>query len=570
MNQPLQKARPVLSATLEAALAAAAQTPAPAPAGAGAPAALAAELPDDPAALKELLLTQQRKIAELELDNLLLNHRLAKLLKQCYGPRADKAPLGQMLLEFAQNLEAQPVAAEDLPPGTNPDTVSRRVSVGRSGGRRNLAQREDLPVLEHIHDLPEEQKACPVCQAARVQIGQEVTWQLGFHPGFFFRHKHVRIKYACQHCEQAASESGPQITLADKPVQPIDKCLAAPELLAHVAVAKFADFTPLYRLEGIFDRVDVHIDRATMCLWMRDIAELVMPLYRRMAERVLQSHVIATDETILPMQAPEANTPARIWIYRGDEAHPYNVFDFTLSRSRDGPARFLAGYHQVLLADAYGGYEGICTEGGIIQAGCWANARRKVVENRALMPAIGDAALDLIGRLFAVEKQAEERELTIPQRLALRQEHSAPVIAELQAKLALWRSQLLPKHPLAQALGYIQNQWQPLRAFLADGAIAIHNNLAEQQMKRIALGRKNFLMVGNPRGGQTAAILSSLTSTCQRHRINPELYLTQLLVNLPATPVSQLDTWLPDQWKARQSDTGVPWPDFPQHTPPRV
>jgi transposase len=421
---------------------------------------------------------------------------------------------------------------------------------GAHGGRRNLALREDLPVVEHLHDLPADQRPCPNCQAPREKIGQEVTWQLGFRPSFFFRHKHVQIKYGCRPCDTAGEN--PRIALAEKPSQPIEKSLAAPELLAHVAVAKFADYLPLYRLEGIFARVDIQIDRATMCLWMRDIAELVRPLYRLMCERVRESHVVATDDTILPLQAPDKNLASRIWIYQGDQAHPYNAFDFTLSRSRDGPAKFLAGYKQVLLADAYGGYEGICLEGGIIQAGCWSHARRKLVDSRGLQPAIADAALELVGRLFAVERQAEERNLSPDDRLALRQQHSVPVSGQLQEKLASWKSQLLPKHPLAQALGYIQNQWGPLTVFTKDGAIPIHNNLAEQQMKRIALARKNFLMVGNERGGQTAAILSSITSTCQRHQINPELYLTQLLVNLPDTPVSQLEAWLPDRWLAGQ------------------
>jgi len=526
------------------------------PASVTAPATPAA-LPDDPAVLKQLLAQHQQRIAELELDNLLLNHRLAVALKQCYGPRADKVPLGQMLLEFAASLEARPVVAEDLPVGTNLATVTRRVGTAEKGkkGRRNLALRDDLPVVEHIHDLSEDQRHCPNCQAKREKIGEEVTWQLGFRPAFFFRHKHVQIKYACRPCD-AAGEN-PRIELAAKPQQPIEKSLAAPELLAHVAVAKFADYTPLYRLEGIFARVDIQIDRATMCLWMRDIAELVLPLYRLMCDRVRESHVIATDDTILPMQAPDKNLASRMWIYRGDDAHPYNVFDFTLSRSRDGPAKFLAGYSQVLLADAYGGYEGICVEGGIIQAGCWAHARRKIVDSRKLLPAVGDAALELIGRLFAVERQADEQKLSADERLALRHQHSVPVIGQLQEKLDPWKSQLLPKHPLAQALSYIQNQWGPLTVFTRDGAIPIHNNLAEQQMKRIALGRKNFLMVGNERGGQTAAILSSLTSTCQRHQINPELYLTQLLVNLPATPISQVDQWLPDHWLARQEAQGA-------------
>jgi transposase len=546
-----QHAHAALSAAAQAA--ALVHPPMPAsPGSAGHAEASLAQLPDDPAALKALLLQHQQRITELELDVLLLNHRLAVALKQCYGPRADKVPLGQMLLEFAQSLEARPVVAEDLPPSTDPASVTRRVAIsGKGGGRRNLAERQDLPALEHIHDLPEDQQACPTCHQPRVKIGEEVTWQLGFRPAFFFRHKHVRIKYACRPCD--TNGYNPQIVLAEKPSQPIEKSLAAPELLAHVAVAKFADFTPLYRLEGIFARVDVTIDRATMCLWLRDIAELVAPLYRLMCQRVRESHVIATDDTILPMQAPEKNTPARIWIYRGDDEHPYNVFDFTLSRSRDGPAKFLAGYNQVLLADAYGGYEGICLEAGMTQAGCWSHARRKVVDSRALLPTVGDTALELVGRLFATERQADQQKLSAEDRLALRRDHSVPVVEQLHEKLSTWKSQLLPKHPLAQALGYIQNQWAPLTVFTRDGKIPIHNNLAEQQMKRMALIRKNVLMVGNERGGQTAAILSSLTSTCQRHQINPELYLTQLLVNLPDTPVSQLDQWLPDQWKIRHA-----------------
>ncbi len=151
-----------------------------------------------------------------------------------------------------------------------------------------------------------------------------------------------------------------------------------------------------------------------------------------------------------------------------------------------------------------------------------------------------------------------------------------PVVEELREKIPSWKAQLQPKHPLAQALSYMQNQWGALTVFARDGAVAIHNNLAEQQMKRIALGRKNFLMVGNERGGQTAAILSSLTSTCQRHGVNPELYLTQLLVNLPDTPVSQLDAWLPDRWKASpeaHATTDAPTGELQPHLgpiPPQV
>jgi hypothetical protein len=300
-----------------------------------------------------------------------------------------------------------------------------------------------------------------------------------------------------------------------------------------------------------------------MSIWAGDVADLLKPLHRLMIDRVLHSHVIATDDTVLPMLAPQKTKQARMWVYLGDESHPYNVFEFTLSRSRDGPATFLRNYgfdkltagNQVLLADAYGGYEGICIEKQIVQAGCWSHARRKFVDVQSVAPAITVEALGLIGKLFAIEVQVKP--LSDAERLGLRRQQSLPVVEQLHGRLLAWKQQLIPKHPMAQAIGYALNQWQPLTAFLSDGAISIHNNLAEQQMKRIALGRKNFLFVGNERGGQSAAILSSITSTCRRHEINPQLYLTQLLTNLPATPMSQLDQWLPDVWKCRQDPAAV-------------
>jgi hypothetical protein len=243
-----------------------------------------------------------------------------------------------------------------------------------------------------------------------------------------------------------------------------------------------------------------------------------------------------------------------MWIYLGDEANPYNIFDFTISRSRDGPAQFLKQYNQTIVADAYGGYDGICLEGGITQAGCWAHARRKFVDTRDLSPQIADAALLRIGKLFTIEQQAKD--LDPNDRLQLRKSQSRSIVSELRDRLLEWKQTLLPKHPVAGAINYVLNQWNPLTVFLGDGQVAIHNNLAEQEMKRIALNRKNSLFVGNQRGGQTAAILSSFTSTCRRHGIDPQVYFTQLLTNLPSTPMSQIDEWLPDRWKNTQAAQG--------------
>ena len=320
-----------------------------------------------------------------------------------------------------------------------------------------------------------------------------------------------------------------------------------------------ATHLPLYRLQQIFRRRGFEIDRSTMCVWAGDVADLVKPLYERMAELVRESHVIGTDDTVLPMLAPGKTKQARIWSYRGDQDHPYNVFDFTLGRGRDGPSQFLGTYNQTLLADAYGGYDGVVVGNAITRAGCWAHARRKLVDCQGLAVEVTHPALALVRTLFAIEAAIKGQ--TAEQRLAVRQRQSVPVLEELHAKLLGWTLQLLPKHPVTQAINYILNQWAALTVFAQDGAVDLDNNLVEQEMKRIATGRKNFLFVGNERGGRTAAILASLTSTCRRHDIDPQLYLTQLLVNLPGTPMSQLDQWLPEAWKRRQpADVPVPRP----------
>jgi hypothetical protein len=241
-----------------------------------------------------------------------------------------------------------------------------------------------------------------------------------------------------------------------------------------------------------------------------------------------------------------------MWVYVGDEHNPYNVFDFTLGRSRDGPVRFLGEYKQTLLADAYGGYDGVVVGNAITRAGCWAHGRRKFVDAEKTHPAIAAEAVAIIKRLYVIEDRGKE--VDVEARLTLRQRESVPILAALKDRLFGWRDQLLPKHPMAEAVGYLLNQWTELNVFTTDGAIPIDNNVSEREMKRICLNRKNSLFVGNERGGATAAILSSITSTCRRHGIDPQRYLTQLLTNLPDTPISQLEQWLPNQWKQRSCD----------------
>ena len=524
------------------------------------------ELPDSSEALKAMLRSlllerdrerhradeQQRRGDELHIENLRLQVELARYKKWYYGPRADQlqspGDLAQMLLGFAEALDRKPVNPGDVPPHTEPEEELRRVK--RRKGRRNLANFENLPVTTHVYELNAGERACPCCGIERKEIGQEESWQIEHIPGRFERIHHVRKKYACPACE--TNGDNPRIETAAKPATAIDKGLAGPGLLAYIVTSKFAEYAPLYRLEDIFARQGFEISRATQSVWCGDVGDLAEPLYELMGHHVRASHVVATDDTIMPMLSKEKCANARMWVYVGDDAHPYNVFDFTLNRGRDGPKYFLKDYDQVLLADGYGGYNGVVAGNGIVRAGCWAHLRRKIIDAEKTAPEIANEAIGMVRALYAVEKQAKE--LSVAERLRLRQEQSAPVLAELRGKFLDWKEQLLPKHPMAEAISYALSQWAELNVLLSDGAVPIDNNVSEREMKRVILSRKNSLFVGNTRGGRTAAILASLTSTCRRHDIDPQIYLTQLLTNLPSAPRSNLTAWLPDQWKLRQKE----------------
>ena len=494
-------------------------------------------------------LRQRKRADELYLENLRLQLELQRYKKWYYGPRADRlatsADLAQALLEFGEQLQKKPIHPEDVPPKAEPEYELRRVK--RRRGRRNLANFENLPVTTQVYELSAEQRLCPCCGVERKEIGADESWQIEYIPGRFERLHHVRKKYACPGCESVGEN--PQMEVAAKAEAAIEKGMAGPGLLAYIVTSKFSDYLPLYRLEDIFERQGFEISRATQSIWCGDVADLVEPLYELMAERVRQSHVVATDDTIMPMLSVGKTKSARMWVYVGDEAHAYNVFDFTLNRGRDGPKYFLRDYEQVLLADGYGGYDGVVAGNAITRAGCWSHARRKLVDAEKVAPEIAREAVGLIGDLFRVERQAKD--FSVEQRLALRRDKSAPVLATLREKLLEWKEQLLPKHPMAEAINYARNQWAELTVFCSDGAVPMDNNVSEREMKRIILNRKNSLFVGNPRGGRTAAILASLTSTCRRDEVDPQLYLTQLLMNLPQTKMSELSDWLPDQWKIR-------------------
>ena len=427
-----------------------------------------------------------------EIDS--LQHQLQQLLRRLFGRSAEKIDPKQMLLfEALLNQLAPPTPAYQ--PIPEPAPAPRPTTNGH--GRRRLPS--DLPRQKVIHDLPEEQKSCPCCGKMRHVIGQEISEQLDYVPAKLTVIEHVRLKYACRACEENASESGPQIVTTEKPLSPIEKGLAAPGLLAYVMVSKYSDHLPLHRLEHILARHGIRIARSTMCDWAAQCAALLRPLYDRMIGEILQSKVIHTDDTpvdVLDRKFDRTRT-GRFWVYLGDKLHPYTVFSYTPSRSRDGPQQFLKGWSGHLQADAFGGYDGIYAGqagGCVTEVACWAHARRKFYDARNSDAATSTQALAYIRLLYDVEVEAKER--SAPQRRTLRQEKSVPRLEQFKAWLetlqAVRGGPVLPKSPVGQAVTYALNQWDALCVYTTDGDLAIDNNVSENALRRVAIGRKNL------------------------------------------------------------------------------
>jgi transposase len=540
------------------------------------------ELPNDPAVLKRLLvesvkqhdaaeqrLAQVREEAAQQLEaeraarqaaiDEAVKAAVAAILRRYYGPRAEKFDPRQLLL-FGQQIEQALLDRASIEDESGEKLVTRRIRRRHKHGRQQLP--EHLERIEIEHDLDD--KACPACGNERCRIGQEASEQLEYFPASFKVLRHIQYKYACTKCDHDGYN--PNIEAARKPAQPIDKGLPGPSLLAYVITSKLGDHLPLYRLERIFARQQVHVARSTMCAWMRCAGELVKPLVDLMTERIRGSKVIHTDDTPVPIQSPGAKQcrKGRIWCYLGDEANPYIVFDYTPSRSRDGPAKWLAGYEGYLQADAYGGYDGIYHSERVTEVACWAHARRKFYDAQDSDERRAAQMLTMIAELYAVEREAKgaiEREVTDADddaRLALRQERSVPVLARIKAWLDAESEVVLPRSPMAAAITYAKNQWTALTTYTTRGFLNIDNNASERSLKRVAIGRKNWLFAGNDAAAENHARLWSLIASCERHGVDPQRYLTSVLAKIGTTPADDLGQFLPDTWKTEDAAEPTP------------
>ncbi len=496
-------------------------------------------LPDDPALLKamlaELLATLRQRDQELEH----VRHRLDLLLRRLYGPRAEKFDPAQPTL--FDELASPPPAPPPPPVAPPPAAEAPR----RGHGRRRLP--DSLPRVRLEHTLSAAECACPDCGQPRSKIAEDTSEQLDYRPAALFVVEHVRHVYACAHCQGC-------VTTAPRPDAAIDRGLPGPGLLAHIAVSKYLDHLPLHRLERIFARHGLELPRSTICDWMARLAALVRPVYERLKTEVLDSRVLQTDDTIVPVQDPsrEHCRQARAWVYLGDAAHPFTVFDYTPDRSRDGPAEFLGKYQGFLQADAYAGYDHLFAGGKVVEVGCWAHARRKFYDHQDAAPELAHEALARIAQLYAVEKEARLRGLDDDAVHALRQERSLPLLTALRQWLVERQPELLPKNPLRGAIDYALNQWTALTRYVEHGYLAIDNNAAERALRGVAVGRKNWLFAGSDAGGRTAAVLFSLTASCHQAGVDAFAWLRALIARLSAGPAAQaeLRELLPDRWQA--------------------
>jgi transposase len=506
-----------------------------------------APLPDDVVTLQEMVRTLLAEVARLRAENAELRDKLDAALRHRFGRRSERR---------------KPTPA---PPADKP--ARRRDPHGRA------ALPEHLPRREVVHDLTEAERLCPGCGRPRLPIGTQTAEQLDLEPARFFVLRTIRKSYACRHCDPTAVPVDQRLrTAGPEQVGPIPKGLCGPGLLAHAITAKFADHTPLHRLSGQLSRSGVTIARSTLGDWMARAADLLMPLYQLMHRRLLLSRVIHGDDTSVKLRVTGADRTrkAHLWVNIGDADCPYAVFDFTADYTAEGPERFLGDYTGYLQADALAQYEGLFRGGRVEHVCCWAHARRKFIAAAEGGDERANGALELIRRLYAIERalppmlppsddpaaiaQRRQRE---EQRRLMRQREAEPVLAELTKWLDEQRPSALPKSLLGCAIGYASNNGAALNRYLEQGYLAIDNNLSERTLRAVALGRNNWGVVGSETGGQTAAVLYTIVGTCKHLGTDPQAYLREALPALFALgerpEAEKLLDWLPDRWLLRRA-----------------
>jgi len=504
-------------------------------------------LPNDPKVLRSLLLASQaavkaseQKITDLEarlktrdeeLHNLQL--QLIKLRRMQFGRSSEKlnkeiAQLELRLeeLETEQALEA-PIA--DITPASPTKKPARR------------ALPEHLPRETLRHSGP---CHCPDCGGELQSMGVDTREELEYIPARFKVIYHEREKLACRGCDT--------VVQAEVPARPIERGLAGPGLLAHVIVSKFADHLPLYRQSDIYAREGITLERSTLAGWIGQLGQLMDPLGDALGRYVLAGNKLHADDTPVPVLKPGLGKTktGRFWTYVRDDRNAGQTepaaawFQYTPDRKGERPREHLRGFTGTLQADAYAGFHHLYQGGKIQEAACWAHVRRKFHDfAEANDSPIANEALLRIAAIYAIEQAVRGQPSDV--RKAERQARAGPLLADLKAWLGEQQRKLSKKSELSKVIHYALARWPALTRYVDDGLLEIDNNIAENALRCVALGRKNYLFAGSDAGGERAALMYSLLATAKLNGINPEAYLRHVLTVIAAHPINQIEELLP-------------------------
>lgn len=493
-----------------------------------------------PASMEEkdaLILAQQEEIERL---NARYRETLEqfKLAQQRRFARSSESNVLQLPLDL-QFDEADSVPVEELPKEENTITVTYT---------RNKPKRRPLPdnlpreVIEH--DISDADKQC-ACGCLKQRIGEEVTEQLEVVPAQLKVIQHVRPKYACNRCDESVS-------IAPMPKLFLPKSMATPSLIAHTIVSKYQDHLPLYRQEKIWQRTGIDMPRNTVCGWIMSSAEVCMPMREALIAMLTASGYVQADETpVQVMDEPNRKNTSTsyMWLYRSAKPDkPVILFDYRETRQADWPKEILHDYKGYLQTDGYKGYDWVDEKSDIIHLGCMAHARRPFVELVKLSKNTGKShqAVAYFQKLYAIEKIAREGKYTAAQRFNLRLEKAKPILDEMRTWLTESLRHAVPQSKLSNALIYMHDRWHELTNYLTNGELEIDNNGAENQIRPFALGRKNWLFSGSPRGAHASALFYSLLATSVANDWNPFEYLRYVFDNIrPCKTIDDYTALLP-------------------------
>jgi transposase len=488
---------------------------------------------------------QLKKLAHhYEAENNILREKISLLQAKLFGRKTEKKLYGiengQQILLFNEAEEYKPPKEEMVEEEVAEITVPAHSR--KKPGRKPLP--ENLPAVDVIHDISDEDKVC-ACGCIKSRIGEEVSKQLEYIPAVIRVIRNIRPKYVCKNCEGVEADE-PAVSIASLPPMIIQKSIATPGLLAHIMTSKFADAIPFYRQENQFERLGIDIPRSSMCGWAIKVAERCEPLIELLNKDIRSGPIMSIDETTVQVmkEVGRSNTTkSYMWVFLGgDPDKPLLSYQYHPTRSGKEIMEYLKGYKGYIQTDGYGGYDFLDTIDDITHVGCWAHARRNFVDvvkasgkRESVKGRTGTAeeAVLYIQRLYAIEKDARERELSFNKIYELRQEKSKPVLIEFKSWLVNKYNQTNPQGLLGKAISYTLNQWDRLIRYIDDGRIRIDNNLTENAIRPFVVGRKNWLFSGTPKGASASATLYSLIESAKANNLEPYCYLRFLFEKIP-------------------------------------